>query len=268
MLQAPLAFKYVIAVAMINFVNCYAPRLHLPVDVPITRDHIRFLNVSPLYRGHYSARLQIENYSFSFSESMLLVNHLADDGLVSYGIPMEPHESALAGMERASRMKYSMNTNDLYLVASNYLFKLGVDVAKMEKTRLLKVNKYPMFHSDRGWVSNPLLTVEWEDTNAVGYNPFRVMEVQVSAVSGDLLHITDGSYFKDKEQPFVNDMDKLASISDDEFLKYSTLERSNLLVQFAGLHCTNMYYPGVDEPLYFRTNASGHGPENTNTKQN
>jgi hypothetical protein len=258
MLQTPLAFKFVVVLAMMNFVNFYSPRLNLPLATPVRQQDIRFVNVSSPIREQYSARLQVDNYSFTFTEKMLYVHNIADDGFESYGIPMERNESSISGMERASRMKYSVDTNNLYLIATNYLTALDIDVAKVEKTKRLSVNKYPAFHSNRGWVPNPLLTVEWYDASAIGYKPDRLIEVEISAVSGELLHLTAGNYFKERDQPLFKDMDKLAAISDEEFMKYSTLERSNLLVCFTGLHCSDLRCPGIDESLSIRTNQVLH----------
>jgi len=46
------------------------------------------------------------------------------------------------------------------------------------------------------------------------------------------------------------------AIPDEEFIKYSTLERSNLLFRFTGLHCTDLHCPGFDDPLSSETTGA------------
>jgi hypothetical protein len=144
-------------------------------------------------------------------------------------------------------MKYIVKTNDIYRMATNWLVALDIDVDKMEKVKHLYVDRYPIFHSIRGDVPNPVLDVEWQ--SETGYDRGAVT-VEISAVTGELLELRDEQgYFSKKKQPLINDVDTLLAFRDEEFWKYSTLERSNLLVRFADLHCTNMYCPGIDGPL-------------------
>src|SRR5437764_1171190 len=66
MLQVPLAYKYVIIAAMMSQINYYAPRMHLPIEVPFKEKDVRFLNVSPpVTSGNfqfYGGRIQVKNY--------------------------------------------------------------------------------------------------------------------------------------------------------------------------------------------------------------
>jgi len=270
MLQTPLAYQYVVTLAMISQVNYYALRMHLPINVPVKEQDIRFLNASRPNNNRYSARIQVKNYSFTFSGESLSIYNLADDGLQSFGIPMELGESSRSGMERASRMRYIVSTNDVYRMATNWLVALDIDLEKLEAANPPCVNKYPIFHSERGLVPNPLLIVDWKNTNAPGYDPTEVT-VEISAVSGELLKLTDsGSFGKRGEQPLIKDLNNLLAISDEQFLKYSTLERSNLVVRFTSLHCSDLHCPGVDDPISPETNAVSHVSQITNStaKQN
>lgn len=252
-MQIPLAYKFVVITAMMSQVNYYAPRLHLPIDVPIKEQDIRSLIAAPppSHNGRYGARLQVKNYSFTFTERSFSIFNLAEDGLQSFGIPtMKPRESSKDLLERASKMKYTVSTNDTYRMATNWLVALDIDLAKLEKVNPPCVNKYPIFHSDRGLVPSPLLIVEWKNTNAPGYDPTEVM-VEISAVSGELLQLTDGGFFSKREQPLIKDLDKLLAISDEEFLKYSLLERSNLVSRFSAIY----YYPFDNQP-HNKTNTA------------
>jgi len=55
-----------------------------------------------------------------------------------------------------------------------------------------------------------------------------------SAVSGELLELNMGTATTCK-LPLIKDLSKLLAIPDDEFLKYSDTERSNLVVRFSDM---------------------------------
>jgi hypothetical protein len=247
-----LAYKYVIIMILMAKVNYYAPRMHLPIDIPVREEDIRSIVLSTPKMGIDGGCLQVKNYRFTFGDSRffgksIIIVSVDQYGKRSFGIPIESRESSVSAMERASQMKYLVNTNDIYRMATNWLVAMDIDVEKMEKVKSPAVDKYPIFHSSRGDVPNPILNVEWSSGEA--HDMGRVVVV-ISAVTGELLELrnTHGSFNKNTTS-FIKDSEKLAAISDEEFLKYSTLERSNLLVRFADLHCTNMYCPGVDAPV-------------------
>jgi hypothetical protein len=244
MIETPLAFKFVVVAAMLCFIDRRAPLLHLPVDVPVNTNEIRVLDIPPpipsslfkkppLNIDRFIARIQVKNYSFTFSEEAIYIYSLAEDGLESYGIPMKLGETASSGLERASDMKYAVSTNNLYQIATNYLAAFGLNVFEVESGRAARINPYPFFHSKRGWVPNPLLTVDWDNPKAVALDR---VKVQISAVSGELLQLVDDNYHNKTNNCFIKDLDKLLAITDDEFLTCSDMERSNLVVRFAGVH--------------------------------
>ena len=232
--------------AMMSQVNYYSPRLRLPINVPVTEQDIRYSNVViPSVRKSvqtFGGRIQVKNYSFTFFRNSTAVYNLAEDGLQSYGFLMRSNESSISGMERASRMKYVVSTNDVYRLATNYLVALDIILEKLEKNNPPQIDA-SMFHSERGLVPSPLLSVSWRNANASSYDPYEIM-VEISAVSGELLKFKDvNGSFSNRQQPLIKDLDKLLAISDEEFLKYSDLERSNLVVRFAAVH-----YPPADSP--------------------
>jgi hypothetical protein len=259
MLEIPLAYKFVVTAAMISQVNYYAPRLHLPIDVPVKENEIQFLNFNlPIDETNFHKSggcIIVKNYEFTFNDRLDILCKLENDGLESLGIPMAPMESAGSGMERASRMKYSVSTNDIYNMATNWLVVLNINVEKLEKVNYPIVNECPLFHSDRGWVPNPLLLVDWKNTNSPGYDETAV-QIQISAVSGELLKFSDGNGFFGKQStPLIKDLGKLLDISDDKFLKYSDKERSNLVFRFAGVH---LRYPVLNKSSSSATRSVFH----------
>ena len=138
MIQASLATKYVFTAAMIAFINHYAPPLHLPLDIPIKQKEIQSLHPPAAFvtqgKETYADLIRINNYSFSFGSDSLDLMKLEEDGMQSFGILMERlGESSNSLMERASRMKYTVSTNDLYAIGTNYLAALEIDVPALEK---------------------------------------------------------------------------------------------------------------------------------------
>ncbi len=237
MLQASLATKYVFTAAMIAFINHYAPPLHLPLDVPIKQEEIKRLNPPAAFvmkdKEAYADLIQVNSYSFSFGSDSLDLMKVEDDGMQSFGIPMEHlNESSGSLMERASRMKYIVNTNDLYAIGTNYLTTMEIDLATLEKNHPPMVNNHSMFQSDRGPVPSPLMSVHWERPYYVASDPGAV-SIQISAVSGQLLEFVVGTKSGCKGLPLIKDLDKLLAITDEEFLKMSDTERTNLLYRFA-----------------------------------
>jgi len=94
-----------------------------------------------------------------------------------------------------------------------------------------------------------LLIVDWRDPKSRGFDRTEV-KVEISAISGELLEFCDYSgAFNMGHRPSIKEQRTLTAISDAEFLRFSTLERSNLLFHFTGMECSNVFCPGIDEPL-------------------
>jgi hypothetical protein len=235
--------------AMIAFVNHYAPRLNMPFDVPLKEREIQRLKVAPPECNErltvYSGGIRVSNYSFGFSDGFInsrwshftgyfVVTKLEDDGMTSFGIPLlKPNEGGNSLMERASRMKYTVSTNDLYRMATNYLVALEIDQKDFAKKNSLTVEQ-GVFHSNRGLVPSPLMYAYWGNPQLrdPGSNGFAF---EISAVSGELLELNVGNASTCKGLPLIKDLDKLLAISDEEFQKYSAEERTNLVARFSGV---------------------------------
>lgn len=262
MLPIPLAYKYVMTVAMIAFVNHYSPRLNLPFDVPLQGSKIQRLGFTPPECDNimmlYGGGIRVNNYSFGFSDSAFnnpyshftsyfVITKLDDDGTASYGIPiLQMHEPSVSVMERASRMKYTVTTNDVYRLATNYLLALDLDRKVFGETNPLTI-KQGIFHSNRGWVPSPLISAYYgkpalRDPGSNG------VAMEISAFSGELLELNAGNASGCKGLPLIKDLDKLLTISDEQFLKYSDTDRSNLVTKYVSLPSqlipamTNFYY--------------------------
>lgn len=246
MMHTTLAYKFVMTAAIIGFVNHYAPRLHLPIDVPIKQKDIQRFGVSPAecdkVLTHYGGGIRVNNYGFGFSDGTFndpdlpytgyfVITKLEDDGMKSFGIPMlYLRESSSSLMERASRMKYTVNTNDLYRISTNYLVALEVDLNAFQKMNPFAIDT-GYFYSDRGPVPPPILDTYWGKP-ALRSPGASGMSFEVSAVTGQLLELNMGNKSGCKDLPLLKDLDKLLAVSDAEFLKLSDAERTDLIHRF------------------------------------
>ena len=265
MLHIPLAYKFVMTAAMLGFINQYAPRLHLPLNTPIEQQKIQHIGVAPAASRpeltFYGGKIVVYNYSFGFSDLSFTLAKLEDDGMQSFGITMEyPREPSNSLMERASRMKYTVNTNDLYAIGTNYLAAMDSDLAVLEKLHPPAVNKDPVFHSNRGLVPAPLLSVHWEQTHFVADDPGAV-SYQISAVGGELLELHIGIESTCKGLPLLKEVDKLLAITDEEFLEMSDTERTNLLYRFGN---TYLFPPPLSATNQIQINVSTNRIAGTN----
>lgn len=252
-----LAYRYVFVAAMMHQVNEYAPRMHLPIGVPVQEAQIRFLHVSdPVIFSdyqHHSGRLQVTNYSFTFGLHTLDINNLDEYGFSSLGVPMGERESSASGMERASRMKYVVSTNDVHRIATNWLAALDIDIQKLEAANPPNVSTQ-LFKSHRGWVPSPLVDVQWSRGNLPD-----CVYVSVSAVTGELLVLRDGDgRFRKNKQPLIltNEVDKLIAIPDQEFLEYTPRQRADLVEKFAGIKGNKDFLTNIPTAFYNRISKS------------
>jgi len=247
MLHTPLAYKYVMFAAMIGFVNHYAAQLNMPFNVPLKVQEIQRLGVTPpecdKVATLYGGGIRVSNYSIGFSDGSLssryshftgyfVITKLEDDGMTSFGIPLLAlHEFSNSLMERASRMKYTATTNDVYRMATNYLRALAIDLQAFERRNPLAVEQ-GNFHSDRGLVPSPMICAYW-GKRALRDPGSNGLAFKISAVSGELLEMNAGNFCGCKGLPLIKDLTNLLAISDEEFLKDSDAERSNLVARFA-----------------------------------
>ena len=253
-LHTTLAYKFVLTAAIYAFANHYAPRLNLPFETPLKESQLQHparaggAECDPIMT-RYGGGLRVNGYSIGFDDGfyhsgysefdgLFTITKLEDDGMKSFGIPMlHLHESSSSLMERASQMPYTVTTNDLARIATNYLTALEIDVSSFEKKNQLKIDLEP-FHSNRGLVPDPILQVYWGKPNSshsirdTGTNG---MGFEISAVSGELLEMNVGNASGCKGLPLLklDEFPKLLAITDEEFLKMSDTERTNLLYRFA-----------------------------------
>ena len=93
----------------------------------------------------------------------------------------------------------------------------------------------------------PIFDVTW------GHKPNEAINVSISGINGELLKLRqEDDTYSMRPASLIKDMDKLLAIPDEEFLKYSDMERSNLVVRFAAVR----YPPITTNCPVTKTNAT------------
>jgi len=258
MYEIPLAYKYVVIMAMVSEVNHNAVNLHLPITLPMNASNNISIDVFPPQMQKYGGSVTVDNYVFTFYGTAQYIYRVDKYGFQSIGVDMERDEALASGIERASMQKYSVGTNDIYKIATNILTELDINITNLVSEKEVIINRNSVLHSSRGLVLNPLMDVDWCNSKRSEYDHSEIY-VQISAIDGQLLKFMDhGGKFNMRVKPIVIKFDELASIRNEDFEKFSYMERSNLLVNFSGLHCADLQCPWVDNSI------SLHGSNGTN----
>jgi hypothetical protein len=237
----PLAFKYVVIALMMAEVNYSADKLQLKERLPITDGDIIARRATDLGEIGFAGGIDTPEYHFGFVDGgkKRVITKLEDSRYGSMGL-YRGDLSMPDFMEKLSSIKSTIDTNDAYRLATNWLIAIGMDVEKLQTHEPLSVEQQFTQSPKRGLVPAPLFYVKWGDrgNDELGHHIGPVVSIMISGINGDLLSlfIENGTYSK---RPFVliKDIDKLLAIPDEKFLKYSDAERSNLIVRFSAVTC-------------------------------
>jgi hypothetical protein len=254
----PAAYKFISIILMLWEINYCSERLRLPTDLPVKEQDLRAESVFPPSVIGFAGRLDTSKFSFSFAKSgrLRFITKL-DDGRGNQTL----HEY----LEHLSQVKSTINTNNAYRIATNWLAAMEIDLPRLEKEHPPAVRQQTFvpwagFATNNAETPLPIFDVKWGDWARP------VIDIQISGATGELLKLRqeDDSYSK-RPASLIKDMDKLLAISDEEFQKYSPSERSNLVVRFAAVQ-----YPALTKPSFPETNSVSPVPQNGNStaKQN
>lgn len=240
MITSSLAFKYVAVAVMMAEVNYFGQQLHLNGRFPTDIYGTTMRNAADFGSLGYGGRIDTPGYSFGFGDrgERRFITKLEDNRYQSMGL-YRGNESMKEFMNRFSRIKSAINTNDAYRLATNWLVAIGMDLPALEKAQPVTIQQQ-FYQSDQGdEVPCPLFYVEWGKwkVDELGHpQDGPAVKVMISGINGDLLsfRIENGAYSK-RPLVLIRDIDKLRAIPDSEFLKYSSAERSNLVVRFSAI---------------------------------
>ncbi|MEJ0088361.1 MAG: hypothetical protein WDM80_01175 [Limisphaerales bacterium] len=234
---------------MLAEINFCANRLQLPVKLPVEKQDIRREMVFAPRKMVFAGRLDTSEYSFSFARSgrlrfiTKLDNGRGDKTLREY-------------LEGLAKIKSTINTTDAYRIATNWCAAMEIDLPRLEREHPPIVRQQAFVPWEGSGNTNaevplPIFDVKWGDWAGP------VIDIQISGATGELLILRqeDVSYSK-RPASLINDMDKLLAIPDEEFLKMSPLEKSDLVIRFAAIH-----YSAMDNSSHDQTNAVSLQPE-------
>jgi hypothetical protein len=217
-----LAYKYVALALMLAEANHAIESIGVSGWKPITAADIVSYHITPP-RLRPGGSLNTPKYMFGFGH----------EGKLQF-IHVYQSEHALSIEERHLRwakMKSLVDTNEAYRLATNWLSKLDVDVVALEKAHSPHVMQ--MFYYEGGKpiperrVMLPRFEVRWGSNSPAIW-------VSVFGPTSEPLQIRQEDIsFSRRPRGLVKDAERLLSIPDIAFAKYTDLQRSNLVVQSA-----------------------------------
>ena len=246
----PLAYKYVAVAAMLAEINHCADRLQLPAERPIGQESLKLIHVANPYVTGFGGTLETTNYSFVFFKDGKLrriqrINRFER-------IPLRELQ-----LEQ-SHLKSLISTNDAYQLATNWLTAISIDIVALENRYHWSVEQ-KFFYPDATSLDDPpekrkrivllpIFHVSWGDKSKPA------VMVSIFGPTKEMLGIyQNDDSFSQRPKDLLKDTDALLAIPDEEFLKYSPTERSNLVVRFSAV----TYPPLTNElhTLLSQTNA-------------
>ncbi|HUA67660.1 MAG TPA: hypothetical protein VMA13_03855 [Candidatus Saccharimonadales bacterium] len=205
---------------MLSEVNFLSDRLNLPTPHPITSDGLQMVHLSDYHLSQFEGGFEAGNYAFDFSES----------GRLHYISKVtEPGGFSFFDYQRTLRStNITLTTNEAYRVAASWLRSVDVDLTRLERDHPVTVTLRAQTRVGEH-IQVPLYWVDW------GSNP--TVEVLLSAVTGDLLWLRqeDDSYSR-RPVGLIRNVDRLLAISDLEFSRYNSEQRTKLVYDFAAIH--------------------------------
>jgi hypothetical protein len=236
----PLAYKYVATAVMLMEINHCASNLQLPVSMPIQEQDIRKSFIPQPRLMGVGGRFDFDDYSFSFAtrygESETKLRYITN--------LRHPYHSMEGGspemnayLEGLTHTKSLIDTNGAYRMATNWLERLEVDVAKLNAERPLTITQFKWMNR---WPT-PIFEVTWANKGERLSNgmtdPIPGIIVMIAGDTGELIHLRQEDLSFSKRPPaLIKDLDKLLAIPDSEFLQYSADQRSHLVSEFSAVH--------------------------------
>lgn len=216
-----LAYKYIALVALLIEANFDSERLALPVSLPIQTNQLTFKIYTPvdlLSSEEFGGRVDAGGYAFSAG------------GKFNYIWRIDPFGelSAAEQNEMLSHEKSLISSNQAYQLATNWLTLIDVDVHKLEKTNKWEVRQRWYYGNKDETILLPVFYVRWGDWNEPK------VDVSIDGRTKQFIEIRqEDDSFSRRPQELIRDWKTLIAIPDEEFKKYSSLERSNLVARFA-----------------------------------
>jgi hypothetical protein len=234
-----LAYKYVALALMMAEANHVVRQLDIPGWKPVEPSGVVSYYIAPprLLSG---GSVDTQTHMFGFGrEGQLQFIHRREP---------DPDLSIEERHRRWAKMKSLIGTNEAYQLATNWLAKLEVDVAALEKTHPPRVTQEYYY---RGGVPSadrivmlPRYEVKW-GTNAA--RP--AVWISMFGPTKEPIHIRqENAAFSRRPKGLVKDLERLLSISNQVFASYTPTQKSNLVVESAVARYPSFTLPEVVRP--------------------
>jgi hypothetical protein len=219
-----LAYKCVAVAVLVAEANFNAERLNLPIERPIVESRLTFKFIAPLSTlkdDGFGGRVDAGHYAFSEGgrPGYRYITKLDPFG----GLSMAEENEML------SHHKSLVGTNGAYQLATNWLALIDVDVRELERTNTVQVQQRWFWGegSPAPQVLLPIFEVTWGGGK---------VKVTVDGRTRQFIDIRqEDDSFSRRPRELIKDLDKLLALPDEEFLKCSALERSNLVARFCAV---------------------------------
>jgi len=220
-----LAYNYVGLVVLLAEAHFNAERLNLPVECPIQESQLTFKYIAPpqiLRYGGFMGAVHAGQYAFDEGGGRHY-RHVAKLDPFG-GLSMAERNEAL------SHQKSQVTTNEAYQLAARWLRAIDVDVPELEKTNKVEVQQRWFWSHDKTAtrVLLPIFDVRW------GRWDDPKVDVVVDGRTKEFIELRqEDDSFSKRPAELIKNVDQLLAIPDEEFQKYSPLQRSNLVARFA-----------------------------------
>jgi hypothetical protein len=215
------AYKYVIVAVMISEASFEADKLGLPLQRhPLGQSSVQFETTTPpnvMYVLGAGGRIDTDRYSFCFGRHKRFIVKLDRFG----------HLDQAEENEMLSRGTSLVSSNGAYQLATNWLSAIQVDVWELQRTNQAEVQQR-WYYGPQGKTMLPVFEVRWGEWD----HP--KIEVSIDGRTKEVVYIRqEDDSFSRRPEELIKNLDKLLEIPDDEFEKYSPIQRSNLFAQYA-----------------------------------
>ena len=229
-LLIPLAYKYVAIALMVAEINYCSQKLQLPLDGAVTGESLQLVHVSNPYVTGFGGTLETTNYSFIFFKDGRL--HRVQRINRFEAIPLRELQL------KQARMNSLIDTNGAYQLATNWLSAISVDVPALESSFPSSVEQR-FFYPDATSLEDapekksrvvllPIFHVFWGDKSKP------VIMVSIFGPTKEMLGIyQNDDSFSRRPKELLKDVQILLNIPNQEFQKYSDLQKHDLIVGYS-----------------------------------
>jgi len=230
-----LAYKYVFLTLMVAEANYVLEKLDIPGSKSITMEQIIKWNVSPP-RMRAGGSFFTTNCFFGFGENKLQ--------FIQW---IEPNSELSLGERQAywSKMKSIIGTNEAYQLATNWLIKLEVDVDALQKRYPVTVQQefyYPGGNTKQSPVMLPRFEVRWGENQS---HPCVWVSIFGPTKTPLFIRQEDSSFIRRPNLIKTKEIEHLLSISNSDFINWTTVQKSNLVIQSAGNVYSSLILPEI-----------------------